>query len=176
VTSVEQNVRRLRPRADAHEALYSEAERAWLKAVGMAVRLGRARHRWSQTELAERSGIGRTTISYIERGYVASPVTCRRLAQALGMTLGEIFEWAEGVVGRRGGEHHDGRGQRLAGTQEIRLCRLVGRRHMIDDSAGHDDASSSTPTGSSAASRSASNAPMDSSTSSTPVTSRTPGC
>jgi DNA-binding XRE family transcriptional regulator len=102
---VEQDVHRprQRPRAEAHEALYSEEERAWLKAVGMAVRLGRARHRWSQTELAERSGIGRTTISYIERGYVASPVTCRRLAQALGMTLGEIFEWAEGAVGRRSG-------------------------------------------------------------------------
>ncbi len=94
---VEQTSRRpeQRPRGEAHEALYSDEERAWLQALGMAIRLGRARHRWSQTELAERSGIGRTTISYIERGYVASPVTCRRLAQAMGMTLGEIFEWAD---------------------------------------------------------------------------------
>jgi DNA-binding XRE family transcriptional regulator len=108
MTSVEQASRQpqQRPRGEAHEALYSEEERAWLQALGMAIRLERARHRWSQTDLAERSGISRPTISYIERGYVASPVTCRRLAQALGATLSEIFDWAEGAVANQG---HEGR-------------------------------------------------------------------
>jgi putative transcriptional regulator len=122
---------RQRPRAAAHEELYTGEERAWLKALGMAIRLGRARRGWSQANLAERSGISRPTISYIERGYVASPVTCRRLAQALGMTLTEIIEWAEGVVASVSGEAADA--NELAGKPGLVAAESAKRQDCLEE-------------------------------------------
>jgi transcriptional regulator with XRE-family HTH domain len=98
----------------------------------MAIRLGRARRRWSQTDLAEHSGISRPTISYIERGYVASPVSCRRLAQALGMTLTEIIERAEGVVVSESGEAADA--NELAGKPGLVAAKSSKRQDSLEES------------------------------------------
>jgi DNA-binding XRE family transcriptional regulator len=104
VMPIEQRERRPRRQASADHEFHSDAERAWVEAVAMTIRLGRARLRWSQAELAEHAGISRPTVSNIERGYSAWLVTYRRIAEALGMTLGEIIQRADGVVSSRSAE------------------------------------------------------------------------
>lgn len=48
---------------------------------------------WSQADMAERSGVDRTTISEVEAGKRdASPATIRKLAVALGVPVAELFK------------------------------------------------------------------------------------
>ena len=71
----------------------TEAETAaWLREVGMRVRLGRVAARLSQEELGERAGVSRVTVGSIERGdHPASVVAFRRLADALRVEIGELL-------------------------------------------------------------------------------------
>ena len=61
-------------------------------------KLERARrtHALTQEELAERSGVTRSTISRLEDGLQeARPSTLRKLAAALGVEPGELIDWPE---------------------------------------------------------------------------------
>ncbi len=50
----------------------------------------------TQEELAERSGVTRSTISRLEDGLQeARPSTLRKLAAALGVEPGELIDWPE---------------------------------------------------------------------------------
>lgn len=65
---------------------------AWLRDVGMRVRLGRVAARLSQEELGDRTGVSRVTVGSIERGdHPASVIAFRRLADALGVETGELL-------------------------------------------------------------------------------------
>lgn len=64
-----------------------------LEIIRVNLIVGRARARFSQEDLAERSGVGRATISRIERG-AATDVgvdTLERLAGALGVSIAAFF-------------------------------------------------------------------------------------
>jgi transcriptional regulator with XRE-family HTH domain len=63
-----------------------------MEALRVNLIIGRARARFSQEDLATRAGVGRPTISRIERG--ADDVSLdvvQRLADALGTTVAELF-------------------------------------------------------------------------------------
>jgi transcriptional regulator with XRE-family HTH domain len=65
--------------------------------------VGRVRARLSQEHLAERSGVGRATISRIERG-AANDIgvkTLERLASALGVRIARHGSWPSVQVARR---------------------------------------------------------------------------
>ena len=53
----------------------------------------REANKLSQEELAEMSGVSRTTISYLETGKadVAKTDTLSKLAEALGVSIGQLF-------------------------------------------------------------------------------------
>lgn len=57
------------------------------------LKVERAKKGWTQEELAKNSGVGRVTISNIERkGIKNIPVyTLEKLAKALDMTISELF-------------------------------------------------------------------------------------
>ncbi|MDG5786225.1 helix-turn-helix transcriptional regulator [Evansella sp. AB-P1] len=56
----------------------------------------RARHGFSQTELAKRVGVTRQTIGFIEKGEFSPSITLSlRLAKQLQITVDELF-WLEG--------------------------------------------------------------------------------
>ncbi|MBO1911586.1 helix-turn-helix transcriptional regulator [Sporosarcina sp. 6E9] len=60
------------------------------------VRELRARHDFSQTELAKRVGVTRQTIGFIEKGdFSPSIALSLRLAKHLQVDIGELF-WLEG--------------------------------------------------------------------------------
>ena len=60
------------------------------------VRVARAERDLSQTDLADRVGVSRQTISSIETGqYVPSALLALRLARALAMPVADLF-WIEG--------------------------------------------------------------------------------
>ncbi|HXF72482.1 MAG TPA: helix-turn-helix transcriptional regulator [Actinomycetota bacterium] len=61
------------------------------------LRLARAKHGWSQRELARRAGVSVETITRAEVGRTRpGPVSAFRIATALGVPIGEIFpEYAE---------------------------------------------------------------------------------
>ena len=69
-----------------------------LEALRVNVIIGRARSRLSQTELAERAGVSRPTISRIERasGDVGIDVI-QRIADALGVAVADLFISANAV-------------------------------------------------------------------------------
>jgi transcriptional regulator with XRE-family HTH domain len=68
-------------------------EAAWLRAVGLRVRLARVARGESQAEVGGRSGVSRVTVGSIERGEHPAAVTAYvRLADALGMPLAELLE------------------------------------------------------------------------------------
>lgn len=68
------------------------AEREWLRAVGMRVRLARVAARESQGRLAERAGVSRVTLGSIERGdHPAAVPAYVRLARTLGLSLDELL-------------------------------------------------------------------------------------
>lgn len=63
----------------------------WIDSVADAVRKQRERRRWTQQELADRSGLPQSHISRIERGVLSpSHKTVNRLAEALKVSIGEI--------------------------------------------------------------------------------------
>lgn len=66
------------------------------RAFGLAVRIFRERHGWSQAQLAEASKIDRAYISRIELGNVDPGLEMqRRLADALGITHTELIAQTE---------------------------------------------------------------------------------
>jgi putative transcriptional regulator len=64
------------------------------ESVGHRLQRLRAERGWSQTEVAERSGVPQPTISKIERGRKPRPATGMRIAKAFGMTLDEFDPYA----------------------------------------------------------------------------------
>lgn len=64
------------------------------KKVAMNVRVARARAGLSQKELAEKSGICETTISFIENGKqeMIRMSTLQKLAEVLGVDVGQLLE------------------------------------------------------------------------------------
>jgi DNA-binding XRE family transcriptional regulator len=67
-------------------------EAAWLRAVGLRVRLARVAHGESQAELGGRAGVSRVTVGSVERADHAAAVTAyARIADALGMSLAELL-------------------------------------------------------------------------------------
>lgn len=73
----------------------ADAEREWLREVGMRVRLARVRRRQSQDALAPLAGVSRVTLGSIERGDHPAAVTSYvRLARTLGLSLDELLDGA----------------------------------------------------------------------------------
>lgn len=71
----------------------ADAEREWLREVGMRVRLARVRRRQSQDVLAPLAGVSRVTLGSIERGDHPAAVTSYvRLARTLGLSLNELLD------------------------------------------------------------------------------------
>jgi transcriptional regulator with XRE-family HTH domain len=71
------------------------------KRIGHRIRELRTqrRERWTQEDLAERARISVSFLSMIERGErVAHVETLASLAEALGVTLSELFSGADGIV------------------------------------------------------------------------------
>jgi transcriptional regulator with XRE-family HTH domain len=67
-----------------------------VRALGAEVQERRRSLRWSQEELAERAGVSRNTIGFIERAQrVASIEMVERLAEACGLSLSELFARVE---------------------------------------------------------------------------------
>jgi transcriptional regulator with XRE-family HTH domain len=65
-------------------------------ALGETIRRHRVVHRLSQEQLAERAGLHRTHISYIERGLRSPTVTVlTRIAEALGVPTWQLLREAE---------------------------------------------------------------------------------
>ena len=55
--------------------------------IGLNIRVERARHKWNQSNLAEESGVSKTSISYAENAVrMPTPSTLRTIAIALGTT------------------------------------------------------------------------------------------
>lgn len=93
-----------------------------LEVLGERLRMERQRRRMSMDEVAEASGVGRSTVSEIERAVRApSVVVLDRVAGALGLTLWRLL--AEGVAGKmevvRVGEQPAGSGDAGARWLEI---------------------------------------------------------
>lgn len=66
-----------------------------------AVRWLRFERQWSQEELAERSGIHRTYISQVEHAKCSMGLKqIERIAQAFGLSVAELFAYAEKLRGR----------------------------------------------------------------------------
>lgn len=71
----------------------TEEEAAWLRTVGMRIRLGRVACRESQDVLAARSGVSRVTLGSIERGeHPAGVLVYVRLARAIRVPLDELLD------------------------------------------------------------------------------------
>lgn len=64
------------------------------KKIAMDVRVARARAGLSQKELAEKSGVCETTISFIENGKQETirMSTLQKLAEVLGVDVGQLIE------------------------------------------------------------------------------------
>lgn len=71
----------------------NETEAAYIRAVGMRVRLLRTAERLTQAELGDRSGVSRVTVGSIERGdHPAGLHSYRALAAAFGIPLSELVD------------------------------------------------------------------------------------
>jgi transcriptional regulator with XRE-family HTH domain len=58
---------------------------------------------WSLRDLARESGVAANTILDLEhRARVARPATMRKLAAALGVEIGDVDEFANGITGSTG--------------------------------------------------------------------------
>ena len=63
--------------------------------IGMNIKTARMRHRWSQHELAERSGVCQSWISRLERGEENPTLaSLTRVAEALGLGLADLLREA----------------------------------------------------------------------------------
>jgi transcriptional regulator with XRE-family HTH domain len=71
------------------------AGQAWLRKVGMRIRLGRVAGGESQEDLGARAGVSRATVGSIERSdHPAALVSYARLAGALRIPLADLMEGA----------------------------------------------------------------------------------
>ena len=78
--------------ADKRPALKTQRQ------LAEAVRWLRFERRWSQEELAERSGVHRTYISQVERAKCSIGLKqIERIAKAFGLSVAELFVYAEGL-------------------------------------------------------------------------------
>lgn len=69
-----------------------QSDTAYRRAVGKRIRVWRVLHDRSQDELAADAGVTRNFVSAIERGAQGlDAVRLRRLAAAMGMSLGELL-------------------------------------------------------------------------------------
>ena len=61
--------------------------------MGNKIKAYRLKKKLTQTELSELSGVSRTTISGLESGRIVNTTaeTLRKIARALGGTIGDIF-------------------------------------------------------------------------------------
>lgn len=76
-------------------ARLAPAEQAWLRKVGMRIRLGRVARGEFQRELGARAGVVRLTVGSIEwSDHLAVLVSYARLASALQISLGDLMEGA----------------------------------------------------------------------------------
>lgn len=65
-------------------------------AFGRAVRFARMRRGMTQRDLAEASGVSRSTIGHIERGFVNPSLTIQdQIARALDLTPAQLLEAAD---------------------------------------------------------------------------------
>lgn len=69
----------------ARERAYSKYAKQAVQLLGQHIKLARKRKQWTQIELAERAGVGRTTVQKAERGH-------------MGLEIGLAFELAS-IVG-----------------------------------------------------------------------------
>ncbi len=60
------------------------------KGFGKSVQAARLEKGWSQEKLAEKAGVSRPTVSRVELGEEPSMRTARKLATALGLSVGII--------------------------------------------------------------------------------------
>ena len=74
---------------------HAEAEAAWLRAIGMRVRLARVARRETQEQTAARAEVTRVTLGSVERAeHAASLLTYARLSRAVGVPLAELLDGA----------------------------------------------------------------------------------
>lgn len=72
---------------------YSKPDKVFLREFGRRVRKLREAAKWTQEELAERSGLHRTYIGSIERGERnLALLNIRKVANAFGLTLSKFLE------------------------------------------------------------------------------------
>ena len=70
-------------------------EQAWLREVGMRVRLARVYRRESQEQLGDRAGVSRVTVGSIERAdHPGGELAYVRLARAIDLPLAELLDGA----------------------------------------------------------------------------------
>jgi len=73
----------------------TDEETAWLRAVGLRIRLARVTHSESQDQLGERANVSRVTVGSVERGEHPAAVTMyARLARAVGLSLADLLDGA----------------------------------------------------------------------------------
>jgi putative transcriptional regulator len=64
--------------------------------VQNTIRIARAKHNWTQAELAEKVGVSRQTINSIEIGrYIPSTLLALKIASVFETPLGELFSLEE---------------------------------------------------------------------------------
>jgi len=70
-------------------------ETAWLRRVGLRIRLARITRGESQDQLGVRAEVSRVTVGSVERGdHPAAVITYVRLARAVGLPLVELLDGA----------------------------------------------------------------------------------
>jgi putative transcriptional regulator len=81
-------------------------------ALNNRIRVFRAEHRFSQSDLAERIGVTRKTISTIEVGrFVPSTVIALKIARCFGVPLEDIFSLNDAAAENRSAPTADTQGE-----------------------------------------------------------------
>lgn len=62
-----------------------------IKAKAEALRMSRVERGWDMTRLAQEAKVTQATISRVERGSSTSPSTAKKVADALGRPVAELF-------------------------------------------------------------------------------------
>ena len=62
-----------------------------IKAKAEALRMSRSERGWDMTRLAQEAKVTQATISRVERGNSTSPSTAKKVADALGRPVAELF-------------------------------------------------------------------------------------